>query len=387
MFNEQKRIVLGTAMAVLLLGVGVDRAGAAQTDWRPDAWITTKAKIALATSEQASAFDVNVDTVDGRVTLHGTVDSEEARKAAVETAREVDGVRAVDDLLQVVPPEQQAAVEKADEQLEASIEEALDQNAKLEDSDVEVESVNAGVVLLGGEASDLQDQLAALRAAGAVPGVKRVESRIEGPDFVDASLKGRTERGDDDAKVDDDVEMDDAVAGAAGKVGDAAKNAGEATQDAGAAVASAISDAWITTKVKSALIANEDVPAMRVNVDTTEGVVTLFGKVSSEEEKKTAQQDAQGVEGVAKVENLLQVVPEQDSERVAVADDAIRDEIFRELKSRVRFSNADIDVEVSDGLVRLTGEAPNADLRASAATIARSVGGVRAVQNELDIES
>src|SRR2546428_736067 len=41
----------------------------------PDAWITTKAKMSLYSTEGVSGNVINVDTVDGRVTLHGKVNS------------------------------------------------------------------------------------------------------------------------------------------------------------------------------------------------------------------------------------------------------------------------------------------------------------------------
>ena len=52
-----------------------------------DAWITTKAKLALLTTEGVSVTDVNVDTVQGQVTLHGkvTTQAEKDKAAAADT--------------------------------------------------------------------------------------------------------------------------------------------------------------------------------------------------------------------------------------------------------------------------------------------------------------
>ena len=54
----------------------------------PDSWITTKTKMALATTDGVSATQVHVDTVDGRVTLHGKVDSEAEKAKAEPVTRE-----------------------------------------------------------------------------------------------------------------------------------------------------------------------------------------------------------------------------------------------------------------------------------------------------------
>src|ERR1051326_1269421 len=48
--------------------------------WISDGWITVKAKIALATADGVSASDVSIDTVDGRVRLHGKADKERAEQ-------------------------------------------------------------------------------------------------------------------------------------------------------------------------------------------------------------------------------------------------------------------------------------------------------------------
>ena len=44
----------------------------------------------------------------------------------------------------------------------------------------------------------------------------------------------------------------------------------------------AMSDTWITTKVKSALLAGDSTPGMQVEVETNNGVVSLSGTVATE---------------------------------------------------------------------------------------------------------
>src|SRR5919201_3040040 len=74
----------------------------------PDAWITAKTKLALLTAENVSGTHINVDTVDGRVTLHGSVGSAEEKAKAEMEARKIDGVKEVRNLLQVVPTKSEA---------------------------------------------------------------------------------------------------------------------------------------------------------------------------------------------------------------------------------------------------------------------------------------
>jgi osmotically-inducible protein OsmY len=66
-------------------------------------------------------------------------------------------------------------------------------------------------------------------------------------------------------------------------------------------------DTWITSKVKSELIATEDVPSRTIKVTTERGVVYLMGKVTDAEGRRAATVAA-GVAGVNKVVKLFQIV-------------------------------------------------------------------------------
>ena len=58
----------------------------------PDAWITAKTKLALLTTEGVRGTAVNVDTVLGKVTLHGKVRSAEEKANAESVAKKIEGV-------------------------------------------------------------------------------------------------------------------------------------------------------------------------------------------------------------------------------------------------------------------------------------------------------
>lgn len=61
-----------------------------------DAWITTKVKTELATTEGVKSMDVSVDTRNGVVTLTGVLATDVAVKKAVAAAKSVKGVKDVD---------------------------------------------------------------------------------------------------------------------------------------------------------------------------------------------------------------------------------------------------------------------------------------------------
>jgi len=74
-------------------------------------------------------------------------------------------------------------------------------------------------------------------------------------------------------------------------------------------------DSWITTKTKPKLIADGRTKARRITVDTTDGVVTLLGKVGSEKERAAAEDVTRKVKGVKGVKNALQIVPDSSRKR------------------------------------------------------------------------
>lgn len=61
-------------------------------------------------------------------------------------------------------------------------------------------------------------------------------------------------------------------------------------------------DAWITAKVKAALLADTDVRGLALDVDTKDGVVTLRGTAVTQAEIDAAKKIAKGIEGVRDVD-------------------------------------------------------------------------------------
>jgi len=74
-----------------------DRAG----ELLSDAGLTAKIKSKIALDDTVKALDIDVDTVDGVVTLSGRVGSEAEKQRALQLARETRGVRSVNDRLAV----------------------------------------------------------------------------------------------------------------------------------------------------------------------------------------------------------------------------------------------------------------------------------------------
>lgn len=66
-----------------------------------------------------------------------------------------------------------------------------------------------------------------------------------------------------------------------------------------------VDDAALTTKVKAALLADDQVKGTQINVDSNSGTVKLTGTVDQQTQVKRAEEVARGVQGVQRVENNL----------------------------------------------------------------------------------
>jgi hyperosmotically inducible protein len=174
-------------------------------------------------------------------------------------------------------------------------------------------------------------------------------------------------------------------------------------QDASAqtdtSVGTKVSDAWITTKVKSEFATTKGVSATDISVDTDNGVVTLSGDVDSQAEKNLAEQTARGVKGVTAVSSTGLRVVGAATDTVgntvgsignavgntasdvgdAASDTWISTKVKSEFATTRGVSATDIKVDTKDGAVRLSGTVGSQTEIERARSVAMSVKGVKSV--------
>src|SRR5512140_3115791 len=74
------------------------------------------------------------------------------------------------------------------------------------------------------------------------------------------------------------------------------------------------SDAQIASDVQSKVLSDPNVPSRQISVQAQNGVVTLAGNVTSDQERAAAANAAGQVEGVKTVVNNLQVTPSANAQ-------------------------------------------------------------------------
>ena len=82
----------------------------------------------------------------------------------------------------------------------------------------------------------------------------------------------------------------------------------ELTVDEYASLVTQSNDSWLTTKIKTGLISNDQVSADRIKINTEKGTVYLMGLVTPQE-AQVAVEVARGTRGVQKVVKVFEYIP------------------------------------------------------------------------------
>lgn len=168
-------------------------------------------------------------------------------------------------------PARTAAQATTDAAITASVKTRLLADERTKGFDINVDTYN-GVVSLTGGADSMADKMAATEVVGQVEDVVRVENKLV--------IAGE----------DTEARQDANTATASGEVREAMDEAGDG-----------IDDAWITSKVKTQLLADDQVHGTEINVETKGNVVTLIGTAPTLAARTKAIEIAQATKGVRSV--------------------------------------------------------------------------------------
>lgn len=142
-----------------------------------DSWLTAKTKIALFADSRVKGSEINVVTTEGAVIIRGKVDSDASKQAAEAIAKGIDGVKTVQNDLQVVAPSKREAIDDKDEAITKRVNEQIAKDPSLTKAGIHTQT-NGGVVSLSGEVQDLMSSAQASSIAWQVPGVKSVKNDL-----------------------------------------------------------------------------------------------------------------------------------------------------------------------------------------------------------------
>jgi hyperosmotically inducible periplasmic protein len=180
MMNTRTVLTLCTALVVggaLLAGSANALGKSDEKTPINDSWLTAKTKIALFADARIKGSEIHVATTQGAVMIRGKVDSDTAKQAAEGIAKGIDGVKSVQNDLQVVAPSKREAIDDKDDAITTRVNEQLAKDPDLKKAGVRAQT-NAGVVSLSGEVQDLMTSAQASSTVWQVPGVKSVKNDL-----------------------------------------------------------------------------------------------------------------------------------------------------------------------------------------------------------------
>ena len=151
-------------------------------------------------------------------------------------------------------------------------------------------------------------------------------------------------------------------------------------------VTTPINDTWLTAKTKIALAADGRVKGRQIDVETTNNVVMLRGKVDSDAAKQAAEDITKMLDGVKTVKNDLEVVAPSKREATDDKDEAITTRVNTQIAKDANPKNAGISAQTNAGVVSLTGEVKDIMTSANASWTAWQVPGVKSVKNDLTVK-
>lgn len=240
---------------------------------------------------------------------------------------------------------QEVTQEAKDASITARIESLLVVNRQLSAFEIDTSTKDGVVTLTGGVDDDIQRGIAA-DLATTVPGVRKVVNRI--------------------------VVVPDA---------ESAKDRRSFRQ--------ALKDKGISTAVRGRLVGKGEFKGLKIGVETINGTTTLSGVVRSDAERAKIVRIAEETAGVQQVYDQLSVVPPEPVDNPmrdvgkSMGDEVTEKRVEKAILLNKHLNSREIDVEVNDGVVILTGSVNTEEERQLAEDITRSLGGVTNVRNEL----
>ncbi len=354
--------------------------------------------------ESVPAHLIDVETMNGVVTLSGTMSNLLAHEQAAKLVGTIKGVRAVVNDIVVLESD------RSDADIRSDVVEPLTTDPATDAYEIDV-SVEEGVVQLTGTVQSAQKRDLADYVASGVRGVLAVENDLiieYGAERSDEEIAAEIERRfDADVWVSSrgiDIEVNDGVVMLDGAVGSVAEKRrvkadawvmGVDSVDVSGleinwwdretmrreAIYAELSDDDVRKSVRTALAYDPRVALDNVTVDVNDGEVDLSGAVDNVIAKIAAGRDARNTRGVWRVNNYIRVRPDG-----IPSDDDLEDRVEAALRRDPYVEVYEIDVDVMNGRAILAGEVSNSYEAEHAVDVAWRVNGIADVTSTIDFE-
>jgi osmotically-inducible protein OsmY len=370
---------------------------------RSDEAIQSDVFRALLVDPATESYEIEASVQNASVMLTGTVDSWAEKELAYDVAAGVRGVRQIENQIAI------EYEERGDHEIEADIERRLETDVMVDAGLINV-SVNDGNVELSGTIGSLTEKRRAIHDSY-VTGVREVNA-----DDLDVQWWARDEmRRKDPIAVLSDEEIESAVTDALvydprvlGATVDVSASRGLVTLDGvveskrehDAAVedarntfgvwdvvdslelapAGSMADTELEEMVRNALQRDPYVQELQIAVDVLDNVAYLSGVVDNAFEKNHAEWLIENLKNIAAVESTIDVLGRANAD-----DAAMERQINEKLLWNPWLVNEELEVEVSDAVVSITGSVDSKFELNQLQQIADDVG-ARALEMDITVD-
>ena len=154
-----------------------------------------------------------------------------------------------------------------------------------------------------------------------------------------------------------------------------------------AAIVSEVDDTVISTKVKEALLASDDVKSFAIKVRTDRGAVELSGFVNNQQQIERSIGLAQRVKGVKNVVNQLAIKDNSTAANNKISDDLVTATVKTALLNDGQLKSLEISVVTRNGEVMLSGFVDSLAQANHAVDVTQGVEGVATVLNHMTVKN
>ncbi len=151
-------------------------------------------------------------------------------------------------------------------------------------------------------------------------------------------------------------------------------------------VGTEVDDSVITTKVRAALMSNENIKSLDIKVKTNKGEVMLSGFADNQTQINLGIATAKSIEGVHSVDNKLSIKEGRQSVGNKIDDSIITTRIKAAMLADPVLKSFDVLVTTRKEEVQLSGFVNNETQLAHAIAVAKSINGVVSVVNHMSIK-
>ena len=151
-------------------------------------------------------------------------------------------------------------------------------------------------------------------------------------------------------------------------------------------VGTEIDDTVVTTRVKSALLGDQEFKGFDIKVETRKGIVLLSGFVDNQARSDRAITVTKSIEGVKGIDNSMTLKEGKVSVGNKVDDGIVTATVKSALLGDPSIKSLDIAVVTSKGEVQLSGFVDNQTQVDRAIEVTQTVDGVHGVVNKMSIK-